>query len=231
MELASDPVGQMFGQQFVQDHPQGVHITTDIDLEWVGQHLLGTHVGERSHKLTDVCLARRIRIAVRHARHAEIQNLGLSALIYQDVARFQIPVDDAALVRMVHRVADLDHQLQPVTRVRAMRCNIGVQRIAPDELHRKIGLRPGPAVGGCGLIDLGNPRMLQSAERQRFQLEPTKELRADPASFDNLERHRTSRVLLFCLVDGSHPAFAEDSNDAVAPHRRRVPTRVSSAEP
>jgi hypothetical protein len=40
----------------------------------------------------------------------------LAALIHQNVARFEIPVNDTALMRMVYGLANLRHQFQPSAR-------------------------------------------------------------------------------------------------------------------
>ena len=120
MDLAADRVGQAAGQQLVQDHAQRVHVAARVELERIGEHLLGAHVGERADELPDVGLQRRLRVAVGDARHAEVEDLRLPGFVDQDVARLQVAVDDAALVRVVDRVADLRHQLQPLARVQMM---------------------------------------------------------------------------------------------------------------
>ena len=48
---------------------------------------------------------------------AEVEDLGLAALIHQDVGRLEIAVDDAALVRVLDGVADVGHQLQAMAEV------------------------------------------------------------------------------------------------------------------
>ena len=54
-------------------------------------------------------------------RHAEIENLRLARFVHQDVAGLQVAMDEPALMRVLHRVADLGHQLQPLPRVEPMR--------------------------------------------------------------------------------------------------------------
>ena len=56
--------------------------------------------------LAHVGLPCRVRVAVGEARDAEIEDLGLAALVDQDVAGLQVAVDEAALVRVLYGVAD-----------------------------------------------------------------------------------------------------------------------------
>jgi hypothetical protein len=91
-------VGQPPGQELIQNHSQRVDVATSVHLERVTQHLLGTHVGEGSHKLAQACLHCRLRVTLLHvcigdARHSEIENLGLAGSIDQNVAWFQIAVN------------------------------------------------------------------------------------------------------------------------------------------
>ena len=147
-----------------------------IQLQRIGQHLLGAHVGQRPHELSQIGLARGLGIGIGGARHAEIDDLGLAGLIHQDVARFQIAMDDAPLVRMVHGFADLDHQLQPLPRAQVVRLGIPQQRRALNELHGEIRLRAESAIGGAGFIDLRDAGMVQAAERLGFVLEAPQQL-------------------------------------------------------
>ena len=71
----------------------------------------------RSHQLPHIGLARGLRVAIGHSRHTKIQNLRLTTFVHQNVARFQIAVNDTALMRTVHAIADLSHEIQPLARV------------------------------------------------------------------------------------------------------------------
>jgi hypothetical protein len=87
---------------------------------------------------------------------------------HQNVARFQIAVNQPALMRMVYSVADLHHDFQPLPRVQTVCFGIIQQRPATDKLHGKVGLRPGPRIRGTGFINLRNPGVLQPAQRLRL---------------------------------------------------------------
>ena len=65
----------------------------------------------------DIGLQRRLRVAVGDARHAEVEDLRLAGLVDEDVARLEIAMDQAALVRVLHGVADPGDELEPLPRV------------------------------------------------------------------------------------------------------------------
>jgi hypothetical protein len=157
----------------------------------------------------------RLGVAVGHARDSEIQNLRLAALIHHNVARFQIPVNDEALVGMVYGLADLSHQLQPLARVQLMRFRILQQRFSLNELHREIGLRPASGIGSAGFMDLGNARVLQPAKRLRFLLEPPQHLGAGSAGFDDLKCHPAAGLFLFGLIYHPHAAFTQEPQNPI----------------
>jgi hypothetical protein len=53
-----------------------------------------------------------LRIAVGDSRNTEIQYLRLASFVDQYVARLEIPMNDASLMRVVHRFGDFHHDLQ-----------------------------------------------------------------------------------------------------------------------
>jgi|GEM_PF-4660435 len=55
--------------------------------------------------------------ALKRPPRPEIENLGLARLIHQDVTRLEIGVNQAALMRMPHGFADLDHDFRPLAQV------------------------------------------------------------------------------------------------------------------
>ena len=107
-------------------------------------HLLRAHIGERAEQLAHVGLPGRLRIAVGDPRQAEIENLGLAVFVHQDVARFQIAVDDAALMGMLDRFADLDHQRQSLARVQMLRFGVFDQGLPWMSSMAKKGWEPKP---------------------------------------------------------------------------------------
>ena len=57
-------------------------------------------------------MQRRLLFTIGYACDAEIQNLWMAILIDHDVGGLQIAVNDAALVGVMNRVADLSHELE-----------------------------------------------------------------------------------------------------------------------
>ena len=113
-----DVEGEAARQQLEGDDPQGVDVRAGVDLVRPRAHLLGTHVRQgpdqqsrgRGHRV-------RRHLLADDPRHAEVEDPGLSALVDEDVVRFEIAVDDAVTVCVFHGVADLDHQGKPGARV------------------------------------------------------------------------------------------------------------------
>ena len=64
----------------------------------------GRHVTWRAHHLTG---ARQVRVSLDDLGQPEVGDVRLAAFIKQDVARFQIAVNDALLVGVGNRICDL----------------------------------------------------------------------------------------------------------------------------
>lgn len=97
------------GCHFVDDDAQREHIRTGINRAATG--LLRRHVTGRAKgntglgQLHDGLIA---NVFGRGFRQAKIENLGLSTLIDNDVGGFDIPVNDAPLMRCGQRIGQLD---------------------------------------------------------------------------------------------------------------------------
>ena len=167
--------------------------------------------------MPDVSLTGRLGIAIGHPRQPEIQDLRLAVLVDQDIAGFQIAVDDAALMGVLNGFTDLNHQGQPLARVQVPCIGIFAQGLAVDDLHGEERLEPEPGIGRAGLIDLGDARMLEAAERLGFLLEAAKKFRAGPGGLDDLQRDSAPRLILLGLIHGPHPAFTQKADDPVTP--------------
>src|SRR5262245_58672326 len=113
MDLPADIVRKPAGEKLVENHAEGIDIAARIEFEWIGKDLFGAHISQRPDNLSDVGLQRRLGVTVRDARYSEIENLRLSVLVHQNVARFEVAMDQAPLVRMVDRVTHLCQNLQP----------------------------------------------------------------------------------------------------------------------
>src|SRR6185295_13258134 len=162
------------------------------------------------------------RIAVGDARNAEIEDLGLAGLVDQYVCRFEIAVNEAALMRMVHRVADLHHDLQTLTGVQMVRFGILPRRDPTNKLHCEVRLRSEARIHGASFIDLGDAGMLQSAKRLGFLFKAAQQFRSRHTGLDNLECDGAAGLALFGFIDGAHSAFANQPENPVSTNDRRT---------
>ena len=117
-------VGQSTGEEFVENDAQRVDIAARVERQGIGGDLLRAHIGECAEQLSHVGLTGRLHIAVGHAGQTKIENLGLAVLLHQNVSRFQIAVDDAALMGMLDRFANLNHERESLARVQMLRFGV-----------------------------------------------------------------------------------------------------------
>ena len=129
-------------QQFVQQNPQRIDVASRVDIQLVQFRLLRAHVLGRSnyipkpriHRLFGQSLPRRLG-------HAEVDDFwhGLAIVErHQHIRRFQIAMNDPLLMGVLHRLADLHEQLQPIPRRQAMLVAIPGDRHPLHQLHHKI---------------------------------------------------------------------------------------------
>ena len=118
-------------------------------------------------------------------------------------------MNDTVLVRMLHGFADLNHQLQSLPGVQAMCFGVLPERVAANELHREIGLRPETRIRRAGFIDLSYTGVLQPAERLRLMFKPSQQFWSGAAGLDYLKSYAAARLFLFRFIDGPHAAFAQ----------------------
>ena len=147
-------------------------------------------------------------------------------------------MDDAALVGVVHRLAERQEEAEPEAELRLVQRagaagEIGVELAAAHQLHGEEVL---PLLGAPGVVDGADVRMLEAREGVDLALEhPDVLLVHEAAAADDLERHPSPRVLLLRLVDDPHAALAELAEDAVgAEHpggRRGAPDGSGSPAP
>ena len=69
-------------------------------------------------------------------REAEVENLEPLLLVLHQVVRFQIPVDDALLVRRTHRIGEGNGQLEELVQRQALLRDQLRERLPLDQLHR-----------------------------------------------------------------------------------------------
>ena len=177
--------------------------------------LLGAHVGNGADHLAGLGQTRRaIAAGAEHAGDAEVHDLRAAFRVDHDVCRLQVAVDHAALVRMLHAVANLDHQAHARVGVERARIGIGQQVAAAHQLHRQernAGAMVAVDPGGKHVRDV---RVVEQGERLAFQLEATQCPGIVLGAAQHLERHLALRVLLLGQVHRAHAATSEQAENA-----------------
>ena len=176
------------GQQAIEGGAQRVDVAARPEAVEVAESLLGAHIRRSAQGASRQCLgtaagrARDQRPLTRIAARLDpTQRLGeppvddqrLAVLAHDDVARLDIPMQDAAAVGVVDRVADVGEPPQQLAQFQRPAAGVGLERfvrvepldgileaIAADEPHGVV--RPAVAVAAQA-VDRDDARMLQPA--------------------------------------------------------------------
>src|SRR5580704_12073054 len=100
---------------------------------------------------------------------------------------------------------------------------IGVrkQRLAMDKFHGEIGLRSDSVVSSARFIDLCDARMLQPSQREQFVLEAADQPGITQTGLDDFEGYRAPWAILLGLIDNSHAALGEHTQNPISTDTRR----------
>ena len=121
------------GQQVVQDDAQRVNV--GLVVEPFVLHLLRRHVGRRADSRQVSVFRGQI------VGGAEIADLELAIPREQKIARFDIAVDDALLLRVGERQAGLEHECDyAFDRQQRVEIAVPLERAASDVLHDDVAL-------------------------------------------------------------------------------------------
>ena len=125
----------------------------------------------------------------------------------QDVGGLEVPVDDPLLVRVLHRPADQDEQVEPSSGMERLAVAVVGDRDALDQLHDEVGAA---RVGGAGVEDLGDVGVVHQRQGLAFGLEAGDDLAGVHARLDDLQRHPAAdRVRLLGHEDDAHAPLAD----------------------
>ncbi len=110
--------GRRAGQEFVEQHSQGVDVAARVHIQPGELGLFGTHVERCADHLREFGEQRPLgELLIDRLGHAEVNHLGNGRHVvqfHQDVGGLEIAMDDALLVGVLHGPADRDEQLQPL---------------------------------------------------------------------------------------------------------------------
>ena len=170
---AGNVVGQRIAQQFIQNHAQAVDVAADVEIMRIGLNLLRAHVLNGADELAHVGLKGGNRqVGISGPGHPEIDDLHVPGRIRQNIGGFEVAMDDAFLMPVMHRIADRCEQAETLTHIEilfpgVLRQGEGVG----DVLHDEVGDRLAVVVVSARFVDLSDSRMTQAGEDLRFILE------------------------------------------------------------
>ena len=133
---------KLAGEQFVQQHAERINIATRVNVHRAKLRLLGTHIGGRADEL----LKRGVKGLVTQPLlagglgDAEVNDLGRGRVRragHEDVGRFDVPMDDALLVRVLDGFANVHKQLQPLACGKIFLIAIAGDRHAIHKFHHE----------------------------------------------------------------------------------------------
>jgi hypothetical protein len=212
-------------EELVENDAEGIDVAACIDRQRISKHLLGAHVSKCAEYLTHVRLPRRLGIGVGGASQSEIKDLWLAGFIDQDIAGFEVAMNNAALMRVLDRLANGDHQIEALASAELVIVGVPDQRQPVDQFHGEVRLHTEGCVGGPRFVNLRDVGMMEPSQNLRLLLEAPDQIAAGPAGSDDLESDQPARLLLFGFIHGAHAAFAEKTQDAISANasgKRRV---------
>jgi len=203
------------GHELVEQHAERVDVGPGIDVAAVEDllraHVLGRAeqplVGSQQRLLGGLAVEGLGDAEVDHARHRLTVVHG-----HEHVRRLDVAVDDALVVAVLDRAADVGQQAQPVAGRKLVAIAELFDRLAVDELHRE----PRPAVGSRAAVEhLGNVVVVHARERFPFLLEPANDFGRVHADLDDLERDfAMHRLFLLGPPDVAEAAFTDRRDEA-----------------
>ena len=205
-------IGPAVGQQFAQDHAQGIDVGAHVDAGVLVEKLRA-HVVRRARGALVAALAGR-GFGRGDAEIDDLRSRHAVDLRDQDVAGLEVAVDQAFLVRVRHPLADAHEQFQALAQAKAVFRAEGGQCLAFHVLHGEVRV----AVGvGAGLEDLRDGGVLHLRHRLALDQEADFARGASDLLLDQLDRDQAlDRLELLGEENLAHAAAAEFVDDAVA---------------
>ena len=209
------------GQALVEDHPEGIDVGLRADELGLAPGLLGGHVRRRAHH----GLGGRQVAPTGSLGQAEVGDLGLAAVVVQDVGGLQVAVDDPQVVGRLDRAGERRHQLRRGLRVEPAGPLEPVGQAAAGEvLHGQ----ERPAVGVAVFVDLDDVGVLDGGDRLGLGQEADQLLRPSPmVAQHHLQGDQPVQLHLPGLPDHSHPALPERLEQVVPGDGLRSPRRAT----
>ena len=217
--LAGQVIRRFSREQFIENDAHGIDVRPNIEFIGFGGELLGTHVLQRADELPDVGVhGGQCSIRVRAASDAEVDDLRGSVAADEDVARFQVAVDDPLLMPVCDRFTDLAEQCDACMGRQGVVARVVNQGFGVlDHLHHEVRDHGAGHVLETNRVDLGDARVRQAGEHLGLVLEPFHEGWRDDARADDLDGDRAMGLVLKAFVDSPHASIGDDLQDRDAP--------------
>jgi hypothetical protein len=182
--------------------------------------LLGTHRGERSEHFASAGSAQRLLVEGLLARQAEVEDVRVQRRVDEHVRGLEIAMQDAALVSVRDRFADLGERAQRGFE----RCTAkgDVERGAFDELGDEIGRREAIAHCHPRVQHSHDGRMREARENARFSAEAFRLPRALGVEAQELHGREAAVIAMPRSEDDAGSSRAERLQQLVAPDRARA---------
>ena len=134
-------------------------------------------------------------------------------------------MNNAFLVSMLHRMADIDEKGQPVSRREFMGVTVVGEGDSLHEFHDEVG----PAVGGGAAIEyLGDVWVLHDGQRFPLGVEAGHHLSGVHSRFDHFECHASANGLrLLGYVHQPHTALRQYTQYAIRANTFRVAPKAA----
>jgi hypothetical protein len=203
------PGRQLARQHLVEHDAQREDVGAVVDLARA-RALLGRHVVRRAEQRVGL---RGLRVAGRgddELREAEVGQLDTALDVHEHVLGLDVAVDDALVVRVLERVADLGHDRQGLARREAALAHQPAQVRALDELHQQE-----PALARLAeIVDAHDAGMVEPREQACLAQEALGEARVPGrAGREDLERDVAVELPVPRAVDDPHAALADELAD------------------
>ena len=222
-------------QQFIKDDTERKNVGTGVHTQHRQFDLLGADVSRCAHEfgqLSHECFVGqrwtgRLGYAeVDHLRHGAAVDLG-----DQNIRRFEISVDDALLVGVLHAVADVEEEAKSRGDIEPVAVAKIGDRFALDKLHRE---KRAAICGRSGFEHTRDMRVVHEGERLALRFEPRDHLACVHAGFEHFDcNHAPDRLALLGAKNDAESAVPDLLEQAIRakPVARLTPTMSSAGPP
>ncbi len=170
-----------------------------------------------------LCIHQRRGLERHRSGQAEIHNLGMAALGYEDVCRLDVAMNNALRMGGIEGVRDIESDLQKAMQLHRLAADEMFQGDAIQKLHDDEGL----IVIVVNLMDGADVGMVQGRSCARLAAKARQGQRiVSDLGRQKLDGHEASQLEVLGLIDHAHAAAAEFFHNAVVgnglvDHRRR----------